>query len=106
MAAIPGFVMRTVLSATLLVVAVGGAAAGQRRRWRQMSLADWHGPDRAVAAQGGKPFHRDARRAGEESQRAHRRLQCGEAGFLRAVGPAGPEEVLYARHFQGRRGPD
>ena len=29
----------------------------------------------------------------------------GQAGFLRAVGHAGPEEILRARHVQGRRGP-
>ena len=33
------------------------------------------------------------------------RLHRGQAGFLRAVGHAGPEEILRARHFQGRRGP-
>ena len=33
------------------------------------------------------------------------RLHRGQAGFLRAVGSAGPEEILCARHVQGRRGP-
>ena len=82
------------------------AAAGQRRQRRQMEFADRHRPGRADAAQGSQPHHGKTRRAGEEgARRTHRRLHRGQAGFLRAVGPAGPEEVLSARHVQGRRGP-
>ncbi len=33
------------------------------------------------------------------------RLHRGQAGLLRAVRPAGPEEILSPRHLQGRRGP-
>ena len=46
-----------------------------------------------------------AEREKKEPAGAHRRLHRGQAGFLRAVGAAGPEEILCARHLQGRRGP-
>ena len=78
---------------------------GERRQRHQMDLADRHHPDRAVAAQGGQPDHGQTRRTGEEGGRPQHRLHRGQAGLFRAVGPAGPEEVLYARHFQRRRGP-
>ena len=51
------------------------------------------------------PTTAKARRAGKEGTRPQHRLHRGQAGFLRAVGHAGPEEVLPARHLQGRRGP-
>ena len=83
-----------------------GAAADQRRQRRQMDLADRNDPDPVDAAQGSQSDHRKTRRTGEEGAgRPHRRLHRGQAGLLRAVGPAGPEEVLSARHLQGRRGP-
>src|ERR1700686_3397498 len=57
------------------------------------------------AAQRGQSDHGKARRAGKEGTRwPQGRLQRGQAGFLRAVGHAGPEEILRARHLQGRRG--
>ena len=83
-----------------------GAAAIQRRQWRQMELAHRHHPDSVDAAQGGRSHHRETRRAREEGAgRTQHRLHRGQAGFLRAVGHAGPEEILPARHLQGRRGP-
>ena len=72
----------------------------------QMDVAHRHRPDPAVAAQGSQPHHRQTRRAREEGAgRPQDRLHRGQAGFLRAVGTAGPEEILRARHLQGRRGP-
>ena len=83
-----------------------GAAAIQRRQRRQMEFLHRHHPDSAGAAQGSQPDHGETRRAGKEgTRRAHHRLHRGQAGFLRAVGHAGPEEILPARHVQGRRGP-
>ena len=82
-----------------------GAAAGQRRQRHQMDVADRHDPDSTGAAQGSRPRHGKARRAREEGAGAQHRLHRGQAGLLRAVRPAGPEEILSARHLQGRRGP-
>ena len=80
-----------------------GAAANQRRQRHQMEFADRHHPGAADAAQGSRSHHRQTRRSGEERTRRTRgRLHRGQAGFLRAVGPAGPEEILRARHLQGR----
>ncbi len=59
----------------------------------------WPGARKPVPPRPNSP---SARR---RSRRPHRRLHRGQAGLLRAVGPAGPEEVLSARHLQGRRGP-
>ena len=72
-----------------------GAAAIQRRQRRQMEFPHRHHPDSAGAAQGSQPHHRETRRAGKEGAgRAQDRLHRGQAGFLRAVGHAGPEEIL------------
>ena len=60
-----------------------------------------HDPDSTGAAQGSRPGHGKARRAREEGARAQHRLHRGQAGLLRAVRPAGPEEILSARHLQG-----
>ena len=82
-----------------------GAAAGQRRQRHQMDLAYRHDPDSTGPAQGSRPRYGKARRAREERAGAQHRLHRGQAGLLRAVRPAGPEEILYARHLQRRRGP-
>ena len=75
-----------------------GAAAIQRRQRRQMEFVHRHHPDSAGAAQGSQPHHGETRRAGKEgARRAQGRLHRGQAGFLRAVGHAGPEEILRAR---------
>ena len=70
-----------------------------------MDVADRNDPDSAGAAQGSQSHHGEACRAGKEGSPAQHRLHGGEAGLLRAVRPAGPEEVLSARHLQGRRSP-
>ena len=66
---------------------------------------DRHDPDSTGAAQGSRSRHGEARRAREERAGSQHRLHRGQAGFLRAVRPAGPEEILSPRHLQGRRGP-
>ena len=81
------------------------AAAGQRRQRHQMDFADRHHPGAAGPAQGSGSDHGETRRPREEGARAHGRLHGGQAGLLRAVGPAGAEENLSARHLQGRRSP-
>ena len=73
--------------------------------------AKWTSPTGTVQIQlarrkEARPYHRKARRAGKEgARRTQGRLHRGQAGLLRAVGHAGPEEILRARNVQGRRGP-
>ena len=73
--------------------------------------AKWTSPTGTVQVLAGRrkeadPDHRKTRRAGEEGTgRTQDRLHRGQAGLLRAVRPAGPEEILPARHLQGRRSP-
>ena len=69
----------------------------------QVDLRHRHRPDSAGAAQGSQSDHGQTRRGGEEgARRAQDRLHRGQAGLLRAVGLAGPEEILCARDIQGR----
>ena len=83
-----------------------GAAAVQRRQRHQMEFVHRHDPDPAGAAQGSQPHHRQARRSGEEGAgRPQDRVQRRQAGFLRAVGHAGSEEILSARPVQRRARP-
>src|SRR5258707_5608555 len=71
-----------------------------------MEFLHRHHPDSSFAAQGGQPHHRKTRRAGKEGAgRTQGGIHRGQAGFLRAVGHAGAEEILRPRTVQGRRGP-
>ena len=61
----------------------------------------------SCAAQAGQPAPRQ--RLAEQEEKSPRAARSStravKTGFLRAVGHAGPEEILHPRHDQGRRGP-